>query len=240
MRHAFSSDGNAIELDGDTTSMGGYSDRMHRARVARSSLALLVVMQASALLLSPAGCDKPVASPLAAQTGTDATATEHVTPVAAPDATQQVAADSASTPTPPIELGPVHQLTVTDLDGKPVSLATFAGRPMIIEIWATWCGPCRQNRKNAQSLHGILPSKVAVIGVSMDTSPKLVKDFLRSNPANEFELMASEQFNAFVRERNPTPTIPKTLYVDSRGRVADLAEGVQSVKWLTAMGKNLR
>ncbi len=214
---------------------------------------MLVIVHTSALVLSFAGCDKPAASPNQAQVASEATASEGGAPNIAPVATQPVvvetttattaattAVTTASTSTETVALGPVHQLTVTDLDGKQVSLASFAGRPMIIEIWATWCGPCRQNRKNAQSLHGILPSKIAVIGVSMDTSPQLVKDFLRTNTANEFELMASEEFNAFVRERNPSPTIPKTLYVDSRGRVADLAEGVQSVKWLTAMGKNLR
>jgi hypothetical protein len=44
----------------------------------------------------------------------------------------------------------------------------------------------------------------------------------------------------FVRARNPSPSIPKTMYVDSKGRVADLSEGTQSAKWLAAMAKNLR
>lgn len=144
------------------------------------------------------------------------------------------------------ELGPVHRLTVTDLDGKPVSLAQFAGRPMIIEIWATWCGPCLANRRTVHSLRPTMPERMQVIGLSIDAgSPRasgaeLVKGFLRSNPANDFEGMASDEFMEFVRRINPSNSIPKTMYVDSRGRVADLSEGTQSAKWLAAMAKNLK
>lgn len=134
----------------------------------------------------------------------------------------------------------MHKLTVRDLDGNPVSLAKYAGRPMIIEIWATWCGPCRQNRSTVHSLKSGFPERLAVIGVSMDTGPQLVKSFLQSNQANEGEYMATDDFNEFVRRMNASGLIPKTMYVDSRGRVADLAEGVQSAKWLQAMAKNLR
>jgi thiol-disulfide isomerase/thioredoxin len=166
-------------------------------------------------------------------------------------ATANSAAASASTTAPatasaadaaPVTLGPVHQLSVVDLEGNKVSLAKFAGRPMIIEIWATWCGPCRANRRNVHELktQGRLPERLAVVGVSVDTGPSLVKGFLKSNPGNEAEFMASPEFNEFVRARNASPSIPKTLYVDSKGRVADLAEGVQSQKWLEAMARNLR
>ncbi len=111
---------------------------------------------------------------------------------------------------------------------------------MIIEIWATWCGPCRVNRANVQALKGKMPSKVAVIGVSVDTGASLVKNFLKSNHANEVELMSTPAFMEFIRAINPSASIPKTLYVDSKGRVADLSEGVQSQQWLAAMAKNLK
>ncbi|MDI9403001.1 MAG: TlpA disulfide reductase family protein [Limnohabitans sp.] len=167
---------------------------------------------------------------------------------AAPAATPQEVPTNSDAIRPPSDpsaakapkLGPVHKLTVQDLDGNNVSLAQFAGRPMIIEIWATWCGPCKVNRRNVHSLKGLLPERLVVIGMSMDTGPQLVKSFLRSNEANAHEFMASEEFNSFIRDINPSGLIPKTLYVDSKGRVADLAEGVQSVDWLKAMAKNLK
>ena len=140
----------------------------------------------------------------------------------------------------PAVLGPVHQLVVRDLDGNPFPLSKLAGRPMIIEIWATWCGPCRKNRATVHELLPTMPKRLAIVGISVDTGSNLVKNFLKSNPANEFELMATPEFMEFVSLRNPSPSIPKTMYVDSKGRVADLAEGTQSAKWLAAMAKNLR
>ena len=152
----------------------------------------------------------------------------------------------------PAELGPVHRLTVRDLDGKPVSLASFAGRPMIIEIWATWCGPCLANRRTVHAVRPSMPERIQVIGLSMDADmpasagrsaergADLVRNFLRSNPANDFEGMATQEFNEFIRTINPSNSIPKTLYVDSKGRVADLSEGTQSRQWLAAMAKNLK
>jgi thiol-disulfide isomerase/thioredoxin len=151
-----------------------------------------------------------------------------------------IAPAPAPAPTAAVSLGPVHQLVVKDLAGKDVSLSTFAGRPMIIEIWATWCGPCRVNRANVQALKGSMPARIAVVGISVDSGASLVTNFLKSNHANEIELMATPAFMEFIRAINPSNSIPKTLYVDSKGRVADLAEGVQSQQWLAAMAKNLK
>lgn len=165
-------------------------------------------------------------------------------PVAAPAAT--AAPSNAKDPTASVKLGPVHKLTVLDLDGNSVSLAQFAGRPMLIEIWATWCGPCRANRNLIHRMKSEFPERLIVIGVSVDQPPPggsaadLVKNFLKSNTANDHEFLASRDFNAFISERATSNAIPKTLYVNSKGQVADLSEGVQGVEWLRGMAKNLK
>jgi thiol-disulfide isomerase/thioredoxin len=195
--------------------MVGYSDGMSLARVG-----LLSCLSVVAAVLN-AGCDR-ASAPAPATTPTPAPA-----PVAA-------------APISPADYGPVHKLTALDLDGKPVPLSRFAGKPMIIEIWATWCGPCLANRRTVHAIDPALRGRVQVIGLSVDTSADLVRNHLKSNPANDFEGMASPEFLEFIRGINASPLIPKTLYVDSKGRVADLAEGSQSEKWLSAMMKNLK
>lgn len=137
-------------------------------------------------------------------------------------------------------LGPVHELTVTDLDGRTVSLAQFAGRPMIVEIWATWCGPCRRNRQLINDLKKEFPERLVVIGVSVDSKASLVTNFLRSNPANEHEFMATPEFMQLVATRSTSNAIPKTMYVNGRGQIVDVSEGVQGAKWVRAMAKNLK
>jgi thiol-disulfide isomerase/thioredoxin len=170
-------------------------------------------------------------------------------PSAAPEggaASAEPAPASAEPAAVPVKLGPVHKLTVTGLDGKPVSLAQFAGRPMIIEIWATWCGPCRVNRNTIHKMKSEFPERLLVIGVSYDMAPtggntaELVKNFLKSNVANEHEFLASDEFRQFVNTRSTSNSIPKTMYVTSKGQVVDLSEGVQGTQWLRGMAKNLK
>lgn len=159
---------------------------------------------------------------------------------------EPAAAASAEPAAAPVKLGPVHKLTVTGLDGKPVSLAQFAGRPMIIEIWATWCGPCRVNRNTIHKMKSEFPERLLVIGVSYDMAPsggstaELVKNFLKSNVANEHEFLATDEFRQFVNTRSTSNSIPKTMYVTSKGQVVDLSEGVQGASWLRGMAKNLK
>jgi thiol-disulfide isomerase/thioredoxin len=228
--------------------MVGYSARMRlpcpdiRAFVpvhAPARFAALALAASAGLALQ--GCDRTGTS------GSDARADQgRVAPAAAEAGPGTEAGTAAAAPPAAAPLGPVHRIEVLDLDGRRVSLGTLAGRPMIIEIWATWCGPCRKNRETVHRLEPRFPEKLAVVGVSVDAgsagrSPaETVRAFLKSNPANEFEFLATPAFLEFIKERNPSSSIPKTLYVDSKGRVADLSEGVQSAKWLEAMARNLK
>ena len=177
--------------------------------------------------------------------GTPSAAPAPSTPPAAPASTEGAAAQPAAS-AEPVKLGPIHGLTVTDLDGNAVSLAKFAGRPMIIEIWATWCGPCRVNRNTIHRLKSEFPERLLVVGVSYDTASAggsaadLVKKFLQSNVANEHEFLATAEFREFINQRSTSNSIPKTLYVNGKGQVVDLSEGVQGAQWVRGMAKNLK
>ena len=89
--------------------------------------------------------------------------------------------------------------TATSLDGKPVSLDDFRGKVVLINVWATWCQPCREEMPSLQSLQQKFSDKnFTVIGVSIDDmgSQDRIKDFLQSagitytiwlDPNNNFE-----------------------------------------------------
>jgi thiol-disulfide isomerase/thioredoxin len=208
---------------------------------------------------APTAAAEPQPAAPAAPVGESAPAPEPAAPASAPAPSEAPSAApeggaASAAPAPasaepaavPVKLGPVHKLTVTGLDGKPVSLAQFAGRPMIIEIWATWCGPCRVNRNTIHKMKSEFPERLLVIGVSYDMAPtggntaELVKNFLKSNVANEHEFLASDEFRQFVNTRSTSNSIPKTMYVTSKGQVVDLSEGVQGAQWLRGMAKNLK
>jgi thiol-disulfide isomerase/thioredoxin len=149
----------------------------------------------------------------------------------------------------PVELGPIHQLVLRDLDGQEVDLARFAGRPIVIEVWATWCGPCRTLRRTLTEIAPQLTEHAALLAVSVDQQgPEAVKRYLgreRGDSGSEasspfVELMVSPGFRAAIAPHDPGPTIPKLVYVDPRGRVAGIELGVSDARWILSRARALQ
>lgn len=129
----------------------------------------------------------------------------------------------------PIEAGSVKgsiaQLTVFGLDGEAVSLSKFVGKPTIIDVWATWCPPCRTQRKVIHGLDSEFLSSVNIVALSTDKSPDLVKSFLKNGESNMTDLMySSEALHAF----GGVSQIPTLVFVDASGQIRDVSTGVHS------------
>jgi|SRR5580700_2542221 cytochrome c biogenesis protein CcmG/thiol:disulfide interchange protein DsbE len=68
--------------------------------------------------------------------------------------------------------------TLTDLDGRKVTLSNYRGKVVLLDFWATWCGPCRTEIPHfveMQNQYG--PQGFQVIGISMDDDAKPVREF---------------------------------------------------------------
>lgn len=136
------------------------------------------------------------------------------------------AAANASAPTPPAgvvpaQVGdPMPAITLPDLDGKRIDLKTFQGRPILINVWASWCGPCIKEMPEldryarAQGEHG-----VQVIGLALDT-PDGVRDFLSRIPvAYPIVLDTPGPADASVWLGNAKGVLPYTVLIGADGRV---------------------
>lgn len=146
-------------------------------------------------------------------------------------------------PKAPESSGPIHAIVVKDLDGNDVSLSKFAGTPMVIEIWATWCGPCVKQRTLMMKLAPEFKDKVVFIGASVDQEGAAkVKQHISTRPScpELHDFMATPALRQLVATRVKGNTIPKVVYVDSRGNIADAGASVQTEAWMRAMLKNLR
>lgn len=162
--------------------------------------------------------------------------------VPAPPAEPKVP-DSPAAPAVPTERGPVHSIVLKDLDGQDLPLDRYAGTPMVIEVWSTTCGPCVKQRELMSRLAPEYRGKVAFIGASVDGGgSRVVRGHLAKHPVSPdlVEAMATPPLIALIATRERLPTIPKIVYVDSRGRMVDIGTSVQSEAWMRAMLKNLK
>lgn len=77
---------------------------------------------------------------------------------------------------PSTEVAPTF--TLATLDGAELSLAELRGRWVLVNFWATWCLPCREEMAYLQRLAQEDPDEVIVVGVNMRESPEVVQDFV--------------------------------------------------------------
>jgi cytochrome c biogenesis protein CcmG, thiol:disulfide interchange protein DsbE len=77
---------------------------------------------------------------------------------------------------------PAPDYGATTLDGHPTTLKGLEGRPVLLNVWATWCHPCRKEMPDLQRLHRERgPRGLQVVGVSIDERGQeaAIRDFLR-------------------------------------------------------------
>jgi thiol-disulfide isomerase/thioredoxin len=108
-----------------------------------------------------------------------------------------------------------------------LSLEEFQGRVVVLNFWASWCGPCRLEQPDLNEAHGLLPSdEVAFLGVNIeDTEPNAlahVREFAMPypslfDPGNDY----ASRFQGIGPR-----TIPSTIFIDAQGRVAVRVFGV--------------
>jgi peroxiredoxin len=76
---------------------------------------------------------------------------------------------------------PAPTFSSFDLDGRPVKLAGFRGSTVLLNFWASWCAPCREEFPRLRAVHGV--GGVQVVGVLFDDRSEPARDFLREHGA---------------------------------------------------------
>lgn len=68
--------------------------------------------------------------------------------------------------------------TLKDMNGRDVRLADFTGKPLVVNFWATWCGPCQLEIPELVDLSAKYRDKgLVIVGISIDDSPELIRKF---------------------------------------------------------------
>lgn len=73
---------------------------------------------------------------------------------------------------------PAPDVRLTTPDGKATTLAAYRGKPVLVNLWATWCAPCVKEMPTLDTVAGTLRGRVPVVAISQDMDPKKAEAFL--------------------------------------------------------------
>jgi thiol-disulfide isomerase/thioredoxin len=139
--------------------------------------------------------------------------------------------------------GGSFNFSLNNLDDRTVSNFDFGGKVMVVDLWATWCPPCRRGIPHYMKLQQELGSQgVAVVGISMDdpTDPTGVKenvvDFASEQKFNYPILMGDSTIGTQLPGKMALPT---TVFIDRSGRVRYVAQGYHDFAKVEAITKIL-
>ena len=119
--------------------------------------------------------------------------------------------------------GQAADFTYPDVDGKMVSLSDFKGKVVLVDVWATWCGPCRQQipylKKLEEEMHG---TDVVFGGVSVDESKDKQKwlDFIKTEGLKGVQLLAGG-WSKITKDYKITG-IPRFMVFDKKGNIVSV------------------
>ena len=123
--------------------------------------------------------------------------------------------------------GYLRDLKLQGFDGKTKKFSDFRGKPLIINVWASWCGPCRAEMGSLERLARRYGGKqFNVIGISTDDDGYAAAVLIKRSKITFENFLDS---NALLENMLGANTIPLTILVDAHGRVLEKASG--SYEW---------
>ncbi len=122
---------------------------------------------------------------------------------------------------------PLFAATLNGLDDKPVALERYKGKPLIVNFWARWCGPCRVEIPELITLRKAHKGKLEVLGIGIEDKADAAKEFARA-----YEM----DYPVFVAGANGIPLmqalgngkggLPFTIVIDRNGQVVQKKMGI--------------
>jgi thiol-disulfide isomerase/thioredoxin len=120
---------------------------------------------------------------------------------------------------------PAPDFKLTGLDGKPVTLAGSKGKVVLVNFWATWCGPCRAEIPDLVELQNKYKDRLQILGLAVDDDdPAAVKKFAAKFGINYPVALATNEIRL---QYGGIPALPTSFVLDSEGRVVQKHEGLR-------------
>lgn len=135
------------------------------------------------------------------------------------------------------------EMAFQDDTGRPMTMADFAGQKLLVNFWATWCGPCREEMPALNTIAGDYDSdEFSVVAINLDLGQdgvELAQQFLDENDLPNLALYADPTFNAFelLKAQAVSLGLPTTLLLDEQGCELAVLQG--PAVWDSQDGRNV-
>lgn len=133
---------------------------------------------------------------------------------------------SAETLTPVTPQLPIFETTLSDLNGKTQSLGQWRGKVLVVNYWATWCQPCREEMPGFSRLQDKYRDQgVQFVGISIDTADKII-EFQKTTPVG-YPLLIGDitVMESSAKLGNVRQALPFTAVFDRQGRLVSTKLG---------------
>lgn len=127
----------------------------------------------------------------------------------------------AEMPTPVAPKIPIFDLVLADLNAKPQSLGQWRGKILVVNYWATWCHPCREEMPGFSRLQDKFRDKgVQFVGISAEDTAKII-EFQKETPVS-YPLLIGDMgiMKSSAELGNTRQALPFTAVFDREGRLA--------------------
>jgi len=131
--------------------------------------------------------------------------------------------------------------TFKDFNDKHTTLNNFKGKYVYIDIWATWCEPCKDELEPLQDLNKAFKNNIEFVSISVDYLRDIEqwKEFITTNKLMGTQLIADNNwYSDFIRAYKIT-TIPRFILIDPEGKIIDAYAPRPSQKKLKTLFKKL-
>lgn len=117
--------------------------------------------------------------------------------------------------------------TLNDPNDKPVALERYRGKALVVNFWARWCAPCRQEIPELAKFARTHKGKIEVLGIGIEDKAEPVREFIARNKMDYPVFIAGDKGIPLMQDLgNSVGGLPFTLFIDRHGKLVDRKVGM--------------